>query len=102
MSTSKCQWKMLPPEQFTMGVSAERCGAVAILKILRPYRKTDLYLCEQHTNQFIDTWGLHNHVELLCVNWLWDNIEWGEDPSRCTNPNCKKCLQDDPKTWRHE
>jgi hypothetical protein len=92
-----CQWKMIDPSKFTMGINAERCGATAVVRILRPSRKTDLFLCEHHVNAFIDHWGLHYNIEVLC------NPESGllENSSLCTDVNCKKCLQDEPKTWRH-
>lgn len=63
--TSQCAWKLVNYGEFTMGMNADRCGAVARVKILRPYRKTDLLLCERHFNEFIDTWNLHNNVEIL-------------------------------------
>ena len=66
----KCAWKRVDPDKFVMGISADRCGAVAAVKILRPYRKTDLFLCEHHFNDFINKWGLHNEVEILCFNWM--------------------------------
>lgn len=61
----RCQWKMVDSSEFTMGVTADRCGKLAVLKILRPFRKTDLFLCECHFNNFIGVWGLHNFVEFL-------------------------------------
>lgn len=66
----RCAWKMIGSGEFTMGISADRCGAIAAVKILRPNRKSDLFLCEQHTNDFIRTWGLHNEVEILCFNYM--------------------------------
>ena len=63
---SLCTWKMVPYDQFTLGMEADRCSKEADVRVLRPYRKTDLFLCESHLNDFIDTWGLHNHVEILC------------------------------------
>ena len=65
-----CAWKLIPSEDFVLGQEAERCGETAAVKILRPYRKTDLHLCEYHLNCFIKEWGLHNEVELQCLNWL--------------------------------
>lgn len=61
-----CSWKLVNFDKFTLGMEADRCGKEADVKILRPYRKNDLYLCECHFNEFIDTWGLHNNVEILC------------------------------------
>jgi len=65
-----CAWKLVLPREFILGQEAERCGDVAAVKILRPHRKTDLFLCENHLNAFIKEWGLHNDVEILCFNWL--------------------------------
>lgn len=62
----RCAWKLVDPTEFTVGVTAERCYAIAAIKILRPYRKTDLCLCEDHLNQFVEKWGLHNQVKILC------------------------------------
>lgn len=70
---------MVDPGKFTMGISADRCGTIAAVKVLRPNRKTDLFLCEQHVNTFISTWGLHNQVEILCQ----DEEEWIEQPILC-------------------
>jgi len=61
----KCAWKLIPPEDFTLGVPAERCGKVAEVRVLRPLRKTDLFLCEGHVNNFIEKWGLRNPIEIL-------------------------------------
>lgn len=66
---SSCSWKMIDPDKFVLGQEAERCGAVATVRILRPNRKTDLFLCEHHLNNFIEVWGLHNQVEVLCKEW---------------------------------
>ena len=66
----RCAWKMVEPTKFEVGQSADRCGEVAAVKILRPYRKSDLFLCENHINEFIKHWGLHNEVEILCHNWM--------------------------------
>lgn len=63
--TSKCAWKLIDSDKFVLGISADRCGDQAVVKILRPYRKTDLYLCECHLNEFIGAWGLHNSIEVL-------------------------------------
>lgn len=70
MDLDRCQWKMIDPKAFTLGIHADRCGEVAAVKILRPYRKNDLFLCENHLNEFIQHWGLHNDVEILCHNWM--------------------------------
>lgn len=103
---NKCSWKLVDPSKFVMGQSADRCGAIADVVVLRPSRKTDLFLCEEHLNDFIDHWGLYNHVEILCrceddPNAM-NGIDWDDFPdARCIDPNCKTCLQDDPKTWYH-
>lgn len=96
MDLDRCSWKMVDPESFVLGQSADRCGEVAAVKILRPNRKTDLFLCEKHVNKFIEHWGLHNRVEILCHNYM----EGLNEPS-CIDPSCKKCLPDDPRSWRH-
>lgn len=62
----KCGWKLINPSKFVMGQSAERCGEIADVVVLRPNRKTDLYLCEEHINDFISHWGLYNRIEILC------------------------------------
>jgi len=62
---NECGWKLVPSDKFVLGISAERCGEPAAVRIIRPFRKTDLYLCEHHTNEFISTWGLHNSIEIL-------------------------------------
>lgn len=62
---AKCAWKLVDPDKFVLGISADRCGEVAAVKILRPNRKTDLFLCEHHLNEFVDKWGLHYKVKLL-------------------------------------
>ncbi len=62
----RCSWKLVDPSKFVMGISADRCSAIADVVILRPNRKTDLFLCEEHVNEFITHWGLHNKVEILC------------------------------------
>lgn len=62
----KCSWKLVDPDKFIMGQSADRCGAIADVVVLRPNRKTDLFLCQEHVNEFITHWGLHNKVEILC------------------------------------
>lgn len=64
-----CAWKLVDPDKFVLGINAARCGEQAVIKILRPNRKTDLCLCEKHLNQFVATWGLHYKVKLLN---LWD------------------------------
>jgi len=61
----RCQWKLVDSDKFVLGQSADRCGVQATIKILRPHRKTDLFLCEPHLNAFISEWGLHYLVELL-------------------------------------
>lgn len=61
-----CSWKMVDPSKFVMGQEAERCGEVATIRVIRPNRKTDLFLCECHLNNFIDAWGLHYNVEVIC------------------------------------
>lgn len=67
----RCAWKMVDSRtEFVMGIQADRCGEVAAVKILRPQRKTDLFLCEHHLNDFINEWGLHYEVEILCFNWM--------------------------------
>lgn len=67
MSTlNRCSWKMVDSSKFVMGQSADRCGDIADVVILRPNRKTDLFLCEEHMNAFIEHWGLYNRVEILC------------------------------------
>lgn len=66
----KCAWKLINSDKFVLGITADRCGKVAVVKILRPNRKTDLFLCEHHLNHFITEWGLHNHVEILCFNYM--------------------------------
>ena len=70
MDLDRCAWKNVDPDKFVMGIEAARCGDYASVKILRPYRKNDLYLCECHFNEFIQVWGLHNQVKLLCLNWI--------------------------------
>lgn len=66
----RCAWKLVSPDKFVLGITADRCGEVAAVKILRPNRKSDLFLCEYHLNHFINEWGLHNHLEILCHNWM--------------------------------
>lgn len=113
MDLDRCQWKKVDSYEFTLGIEADRCGEVAAVKILRPYRKTDLYLCEEHLNKFIDVWSLHNQIELLCTNWIQGTrpsikgyARAVPDPSEhytdCMDPGCKTCLPDEPKTWRHK
>lgn len=60
-----CQWKLVNPDEFVLGQTAERCGKHAVIQVIRPQRKTDLFLCEEHLNQFITTWGLHYQVQLI-------------------------------------
>lgn len=67
-----CAWKLVPPDKFVLGQEAERCGEIADVRVIRPYRKTDLYLCEFHLNSFIKEWGLHNEVEILCQESEWE------------------------------
>lgn len=62
----KCSWKMVDSDKFVLGINADRCGQVAVVRILRPNRKTDLFLCDHHVNTFIEKWGLHNKIEILC------------------------------------
>lgn len=62
----RCQWKLVEPMSFTFGVKADRCGEVADVKIVRPQRKKDLFLCEEHVNAFINEWGLRQSIEILC------------------------------------
>ncbi len=62
----RCSWKLVDPNKFVMGQDADRCGDIADVVVLRPNRKTDLFLCEQHINEFIKHWGLHNEVRILC------------------------------------
>ena len=64
-----CSWKLVASDKFVLGQEAERCGDVATIRVLRPNRKTDLFLCECHMNDFIAVWGLHNQVEILCKEW---------------------------------
>lgn len=63
---SLCSWKMINSDEFVLGMEADRCGRNADVQILRPHRKSDLFLCEKHTNCFIERWGLHNEVVILC------------------------------------
>lgn len=60
-----CAWKDVPSDEFVMGMPAQRCGEVAGVKLLRPHRKTDLFLCDHHLNAFIKKWGLHYEIEIL-------------------------------------
>lgn len=62
----KCSWKLVDQDKFVLGMPAERCGKTATIRVIRPQRKTDLFLCECHLNEFIDAWGLHYNVEVLC------------------------------------
>lgn len=70
MDLDRCQWKMVDEDKFVLGQTADRCGEVAAVKILRPQRKNDLFLCEHHLNKFIAKWGLHYTIELLCFNYM--------------------------------
>ena len=70
MHLDKCSWKLVNPQEFEMGQVADRCGEVAAIKVLRPHRKNDLFLCENHFNSFIKHWGLFNEVEILCFNYM--------------------------------
>lgn len=63
---NKCAWKQIASDKFVIGVPADRCGDVATIRVIRPNRKTDLFLCENHLNEFIEVWGLHNKVEVIC------------------------------------
>jgi hypothetical protein len=74
----RCSWKLVDPGKFTMGISADRCGAIADVVVLRPNRKTDLFLCELHMNEFIKHWGLHNEVRILCQEE--PQIDWDDIP----------------------
>lgn len=65
-----CGWKLVDPDSFVLGVDADRCGKVAQIRVLRPNRKTDLLLCEEHLNTFVAKWGLFNSVEILHNNWV--------------------------------
>lgn len=65
----RCSWKLVSPDKFVLGQVADRCGSVADVAVLRPNRKTDLFLCEEHMNEFIQHWGLHNKVQFLCRCW---------------------------------
>ena len=96
----RCSWKMVDPGKFVMGISADRCGAIADVVVLRPNRKTDLFLCEEHVNEFIAHWGLHNQVEILCrceddpnaMNGIdWDNIPPPPAVPEKTGPRCAYC-----------
>lgn len=78
----QCAWKLVATDKFIMGISADRCGEVASVRVLRPTRKTDLFLCEEHLNEFIAHWGLHNKVEILCdpiMTSYWEDHCWAED-----------------------
>lgn len=99
----RCSWKMVDPDKFIMGQSADRCGAIADVVVLRPSRKTDLFLCEKHMNSFIHHWGLHNEIEILCrcsddpwhdANGIdWDDIPPAQvvaDPNMIIDWNPKK------------
>lgn len=94
----RCSWKLVDPQKFVMGQSADRCGAIADVVVLRPNRKTDLFLCEQHVNEFIKHWGLHNEVEILCrceddwnkANGIdWDELEEPQTICRHGRPECE-------------
>lgn len=61
-----CSWKLVDPEDFVIGIEADRCGKHSEIRIIRPNRKKDLFLCEDHLNCFIEKWGLHYNVEILC------------------------------------
>lgn len=62
----RCTWKLVDQDKFILGMPADRCGEQATIRVIRPQRKTDLFLCECHLNEFIDAWGLHYNVEVLC------------------------------------
>lgn len=62
----RCSWKLVAKDKFVLGMPADRCGEQATIRVIRPQRKTDLFLCEVHLNEFIDTWGLHYNVEVIC------------------------------------
>ena len=64
--TNECAWKMVPSDKFVLGQEADRCGCAATIRVIRPQRKKDLFLCEEHLNSFIREWGLHYEVEVLC------------------------------------
>ena len=85
MSTvDRCSWKLVSPSAFIMGQVADRCGDIADVVVLRPERKTNLFLCEQHLNEFIGHWGLFNKIQILCKchddqNWNQANgLDWGD------------------------
>lgn len=61
----RCAWKQVSPDEFILGMEAERCGKPADVKLIRNQRKTDLFLCEYHLNDFIAEWGLHYPLELI-------------------------------------
>ena len=63
---NRCSWKLVDKDKFVLGMEADRCGQLATIRVIRPQRKTDLFLCEHHLNEFIDTWGLHYNVEVIC------------------------------------
>lgn len=65
MHVETCSWKLVPSDQFVLGMEATRCGEEADVRVLRPKRKTDLFLCEEHLNDFIKSWGLHYEVRIL-------------------------------------
>lgn len=83
----RCQWKLVEPASFTFGVKADRCGDIADIRVIRPQRKKDLFLCEEHLNTFIKEWGLKQEVEILCRceddqdDWNKANgIDWDDIP----------------------
>lgn len=76
-----CKWKLINPSEFILGMPAERCGQQADVKVLRPQRKTDLFLCEEHLNDFVEKWGLHYRLEILCREGNWNKangIDWDD------------------------
>ena len=101
---NQCAWKMVDSEKFVLGQIADRCGKYADVKVLRPNRKTDLFLCEHHLNEFIMVWGLHNEVEILCRcsdnpdNW--DNIGPLNYTCHCPESHAfpdRNCMR--PRSW---
>lgn len=62
----KCSWKIVRPEDFRFGMPAERCGEIADIRIIRSDRAKDLFLCEEHTNDFIKIYGIDLPIQILC------------------------------------
>lgn len=96
-----CSWKMVDPSKFVMGQEAERCGEVATIRVIRPNRKTDLFLCECHLNNFIDAWGLHYNVEVICPKPVEDIIKRTIRPHKGHPCGCPEaCLVPGPDCLR--